>query len=119
MRPVALADLLSLYMEKLEGAAVDRSEDAYRALSGLQALLGAFTADMAPAFRADMLGFFEATLLPQLSDLRCACMHALTGCTGRALAIAFRPIPHAANGCVAMQGFSALCCAGTSRALRW
>lgn len=68
-----MPELLSLYMERLEGTPLDRSEDAYRALSGLQALLGAFRADMAPAFRSDTLVFFQTVLLPQLHDLRCAC----------------------------------------------
>lgn len=56
-------------MARLEGTPLDRSDDTYRALSGLQALLQAFSADMAPAFRADTLAFFSG-LLGQLHELR-------------------------------------------------
>jgi hypothetical protein len=59
-------------MARLEGTPLDRGEDTYRTLSGLQALLAAFAADMAPAFRADTLGFFCQSLLPALHALRCA-----------------------------------------------
>ena len=65
------AELLSVYMARLEGTPLEGSEETYRTVSGLLALLQAFHADMAPAFRADTLAFFGA-MLTQLHDMRWA-----------------------------------------------
>lgn len=60
-----------MFMARLEERPLEGSEETFRVLSGLLALLQAFRADMAPAFRADALAFFGGTLA-QLHDLRWA-----------------------------------------------
>ena len=65
------AELLSVYMARLEERPLEGGEETYRTLSGLLALLQAFQADMAPAFRADALAFFGG-MLAQLTDMRWA-----------------------------------------------
>ena len=63
------AELLSLYLGKLEDTPLDRSEDTYRTISMVHQLLHSFNGDMEPAFRADMIVFL-CDIFPKLHDLR-------------------------------------------------
>lgn len=59
-------------MEGVERAGgLTRGEEAFRTASLLHLLLARFPGDMEPAFQADTLAFFRATLLPALVELQC------------------------------------------------
>ena len=63
-----LAELLSLYMDKLE-ANLDRSEETFRAVVTLQQLMQHFPGDMDPLFQQDTIAHFRL-MFQQLNELR-------------------------------------------------
>lgn len=65
------AELLNIFMTKLEEHPLGRNEDTFRTVSTLHLLLQCFQGDMHPYFREDMIAFFSA-VLPKLNDLRWA-----------------------------------------------
>ena len=72
------AELLDLYMGKLEEEQLDRSEDTFRNMSSLLLLLQQFPGDMEPLFQQDVVTFFtnQLPIINQLrSRLRCCSAH--------------------------------------------
>ena len=72
------AELLDLYMGKLEEEQLDRSEDTFRNMSSLLLLLQHFPGDMEPLFQQDVVTFFtnQLPIVNQLrSLLRCCGVH--------------------------------------------
>lgn len=65
------AELLSIYLAKLEDAPIDRCEETYRTISTVHLLLQSFHGDMDPAFREDMVVFL-CEMFPKLHELRWA-----------------------------------------------
>ncbi|GAB4819121.1 hypothetical protein N2152v2_006167, partial [Parachlorella kessleri] len=63
-------ELLDVYYSRLETRPLDRSEDTYRAMATIQALLARFPGDMHPAFQGDTVVFFSESLAPRLNALR-------------------------------------------------
>lgn len=71
------AELLDLYMGKLEEEQLDRSEDTFRNMSSLLLLLQQFPGDMEPLFQQDVVTFFtnQLPIVNQLRSLLSAVVH--------------------------------------------
>ncbi len=60
-----------MYMTRLEDGPLDKSEETFRAVSGLLSLLQCFQGDMHPDFQRDMVSFFCGRFT-RLQELRSA-----------------------------------------------
>ena len=65
----ARAELVDVYLDKLELSPLDRSEDTFRTISMVHLLLQNFQGDMTNEFRTDMVAWF-CLMFPRLHELR-------------------------------------------------
>lgn len=77
LKPGIPAELLDVFMRKLEERGLDRSEDSFRIVSTVQLLLQRFPGDMTDVFQADVILFFSKAFT-SLNSLRRVCISSPT-----------------------------------------